>query len=82
MYTMYADGTYWKQYLNGQFYSYEGNANLPLSVTRNNNYIGRSNWAQDDYYLGEMSVIQFYNRALTEPEIAQNFNYFRSRYGV
>lgn len=82
MYTLFADGTYWKQYKNGEFYSYEGNNGLPATVTRNLNYIGKSNWNTDGYYFGAMSVIQLYNRALSEPEITQCYNYFKGRYGL
>ena len=31
---------------------------------------------------GNMSIVQIYNRALSAAEIAQNFNYYRSRYGI
>lgn len=82
MYTLYADGTYWKQYKNGQYYSFQINSNLPATVTRNLNYIGRSNWEADAYYTGSMSVIQLYNRALSESEIAQCYEYFKGRYGL
>jgi hypothetical protein len=82
MYTLYCDGTYWKQYKNGEFYSYEGNSLLPATVTRDYNYIGRSNWGSDSYFTGQMSVITMYNRALTEPEILQTYNAFKGRYGL
>lgn len=82
MYTMYTDGTNWKQFKNGEFFSVESNTDVPATVTRNNNYIGRSNWASDAYYTGSMSVVQFYNRALNDTEIAQCYNYFRGRYGL
>jgi hypothetical protein len=82
MYTMLADGTYWKMYKNGVFQCFEINSLLPYIVTRNLNYIGKSNWEADANYLGAMSVIQLYNRALTEPELAQTFDYFKGRYGL
>lgn len=81
MYTIYCDGTYWKQYKNGAFYSYKGASILPASVTRNLNYIGKSNW-EDPYFYGQMSVIQLYNRALTEDEILRTYYYFKGRYGL
>jgi hypothetical protein len=82
MYTLFCDGTYWKQYKNGEFYSYEGNPNLPATVTRNLNFIGKSNWGSDPNFTGQMSVITMYNRALTEPEILQTYNAFKGRYGL
>ena len=82
MYTILADGTYWKQYKNGQFYSYENNGLLPAWTTRYYNYIGRSNWSGDGYYSGAISAVQVYTRALTEPEILEDYNYFKGRYGL
>lgn len=34
------------------------------------------------YFNGNMSAVSFYNRALSESEIAQNFNAARGRYGI
>ena len=82
MYTMTANGTYWKQYKNGEFYSWQGNSGLPAIVTRNNNYIGRSNWIADSYYKGSMAVVQIYNRALSDAEILQNYQHFQQRTGI
>lgn len=82
MYTMLADGTYWKQYLNGQFYSYAGASLLPAWTTRYFNYIGRSNWNTDAYFKGSIAVVQLYNRALSEPEILQNYQHFAQRAGL
>jgi hypothetical protein len=36
----------------------------------------------DGYWTGNMSNFMMYNRVLTAPEVSQNFNAFRSRYGV
>lgn len=82
MYGMLADGTYWKEYKNGQFYSYEGNQVVPVSLNRAYNYIGRSNWNADSYYKGSISAVLIYNRALTEPEILQNYEHFKLRVGL
>jgi hypothetical protein len=43
---------------------------LPPTVTRNNNYIGRSNWAPDAYFDTGMADVAIYNRALSGTEIA------------
>ena len=43
--------------------------------------IGRQH-AAGEYLNGRIGVIQFYNRALTAVEIAQNFNAVRDRYGI
>ena len=46
----------------------------PVSVTRVNNYIGRSNWSGDDYYQGYMDDIRIYNYNLTDSEVLALFN--------
>jgi len=48
---------------------------VPSSLVRTSNFIGRSNWAVDDYYSGTMSEILFYNTALntTQRVIAENY---------
>jgi hypothetical protein len=43
---------------------------LPSSVTRNNNYIGRSNWAPDAYFDNGIADVAIYNRALSGTEVA------------
>jgi len=35
-----------------------------------------------DYMSGLIPYIKFYNRALSAAEIAQNFNFYRTRYGI
>ena len=57
---------------NGQFLT-SGTA-TPLSVTRVNNYIGRSNWSADDYYQGYMDDIRIYNYKLTDTEVLAMYN--------
>ena len=54
---------------------------LPRNVTRSNCYIGRSNW-NDAYFETTMSVFMIYNRALSDAEIAQNYNFFKGRFGI
>jgi hypothetical protein len=39
------------------------------SVTRTNNYIGRSNWSWDDYYQGNMDDVRIYNYCLTDAQV-------------
>lgn len=82
MYTMLADGTYWKMYKNGVFQGYESNTGVPATVTRDYNYIGKSNWPADSYFKGSMSVVQLYAYALNENQITQNYDAFRRRYGL
>ena len=41
----------------------------PTSVTRTNNYIGRSNWSADDYYQGRIDDLRIYNYGLSDTEV-------------
>ena len=40
---------------------------VPLPVTRTNNYIGRSNWSDDDYFAGSIQSVIIYNTAQEVP---------------
>ena len=48
---------------------------LPTSIARTSNYIGRSNWAADNYFSGTMSEILVYNTAFntTQRVILENY---------
>lgn len=48
---------------------------LPTSIARTFNYIGRSNWAADNYFSGTMSEILVYNTAFntTQRVILENY---------
>jgi hypothetical protein len=48
---------------------------VPASIGRSKNYIGRSNWAADEYFGGVMSEIMIYNTAFntTQRTIAENY---------
>ena len=81
-YAVTANGTNVTMYRNGSQIATVAETDLPPNVTRTNCYIGRSNWAGDPYYEGTMSVIMIYNRGLRAEEIAQNYNAFRSRFGI
>ncbi len=37
---------------------------VPALITRTRNYLGRSNWAGDDYYAGKMDDVRIYDRVL------------------
>lgn len=47
---------------------------LPESVSRSNNWLGRSNWSADRYFEGRILRFAIYNRALTSSEVTQNYN--------
>ncbi|MBI5848814.1 MAG: hypothetical protein HZB31_12880 [Nitrospirae bacterium] len=54
--------------------TYDATTIVPTSVTRVNNYIGKSNWGADAYYTGSMDEIAIFNRALDASEIAAIYN--------
>lgn len=47
-----------------------GTTTVPPIATRNNNYIGRSNWSADALFAGQMRDMQIYNVALSAAQIA------------
>ena len=55
-------------YKNGQLLQ-SGATTAPPSVWRTANYIGRSNWAADAYYQGDMDDFRIFNYALTANEV-------------
>lgn len=76
-----ANGSNWFIYKNGVQIATTASSVLPANVTRNSNYIGRSNWA-DPYINGKVYSAKIYNRALSPSEVAENFNAQRALYGV
>ena len=81
-YVVTINGTTCSIYRNGSLLQDFSYSYLPVNVVRNNCYIGRSNWAADDYFESSMNNIMLYNRALTASEIQQNFNALRGRFGI
>ena len=78
--TMTYDNTTARIYLNGvQVGSTTSGGPVTLNSTQPLN-IGRR--IQGQYYNGNISSTQIYNRALTASEIQQNFNATRSRFGI
>jgi len=68
-------------YRNGQLLQGFSYPYLPINITRNSCYIGKSNWA-DALFEKSMGNIMIYNRALTSSEISQNYNALKGRYGL
>ena len=56
-------------YRNGQAVA-TGITGVPNVVTRNNCYLGLSNWGGDGHYAGEMDDVRIYNRVLAPAAIA------------
>jgi hypothetical protein len=49
-------------------------AYLPNNVTRNNNYIGKSNWGSDAAFEGAVKYLRIYSSALTSQSVQNNAN--------
>jgi hypothetical protein len=62
-----------KIYKNGVVIA-SGTLNVPNVVTRNNMYIGRSNWVGDAYYNGSMDDIRLYTTALSDADVLSLYN--------
>lgn len=62
-----------KIYKNGQLIQ-SGTCHLPNNVNRTLNYIGRSNWARNGYFDGQMAEFRLWNRVRTEAEIKADLN--------
>jgi len=76
-----ANGSNWYVYKNGIQIATQSTSVLPAYVTRNSNYIGKSNWA-DPYLNGKVYNARIYERALSAVEVLQNFNAQRGLYGL
>ena len=77
------NGTDGRLYVNGELEGTEANyTEVPTNVSRNSNFIGKSNWAADGDSTGAMGVILIFRRALTADEMATLHNSFAARYGL
>ena len=75
------DGYQLQLYKNGTLSSASiGTMTIPI-VTRNNCYIGRSNWP-DPYLRGNIYDVKIYNRALSAAEVAINAAALRGRFAI
>ena len=73
-----------KIYENGSLY-WEGNTSGSASNLNVGNFasgLGRKIPSNNEYFIGSISQVQIYNRALTAAEISQNFNALRGRFGI
>ena len=84
------DGSTLKIYVNGAFNNYNSNLGIANSIidTSCNLYIGSIAGGTSDYspslsfnWIGDISYVQIYNKALTNSEVLQNYNALKSRYG-
>ena len=78
---------YIKRYLNGTYNSASttnNSSNASGNINSGNNFrIGLSvAGGVNRYYIGRMSSVMAYNKALSAAEVQQNFNALRGRYGI
>ena len=77
------NGTDGRLYMNGTLAGTQANyAEVPTNVSRNSNFIGKSNWPSDGVSTGAMGVVLIFRRALTAAEFATLHNAFAARYGL
>ncbi|HWK06561.1 MAG TPA: T9SS type A sorting domain-containing protein [Puia sp.] len=55
---------------------------VPTAVNRTSNFIGRSNWAADNYFSGTMSEILFYKASMNTTQRTILENYFSAEWGL
>ena len=74
------DGNKIYVYRNGVLEGQSG-AGVTFTVNTSNLYIGSNN--STNYYLdGNMANLKIYNKALTAAEVSQNYNAYKSRFGL
>ena len=83
--TMAVGASEYKDYINGAV-TYApgdfGGGSAPTgSGSRQQFYIGHR-WDNANTVNAKMAVVNIYTRALTDAEVAQNFNYYKSRFGL
>ena len=71
----------WNVYVNGvNKSSVSTNAYPTTSVTRANSYIGRSGWAADAYYNGNIDEFRIYNTVLSAADVTALYNNTSTNY--
>ena len=77
------NGTDGRLYVNGALAGTQANySEVPTNVSRNSNFIGKSNWPSDGVSTGAMGVVLIFRRALTADEFVTLHNAFAARYGL
>jgi hypothetical protein len=75
------NGSTQTMYINGTSVATNNNGSIP-SISGTNFTIGQRSSLGGEYFGGDVYLTKFYNRALTAAEVLQNFNFYRSRYGI
>jgi hypothetical protein len=71
-------------YINGSLIGSKTSSNPAINQNRSNNVmIGGHTYVWGDYYWsGSVGAVRFYNRALAQSEITQNYNASKTKYGL
>lgn len=69
-------------YKNGSLLTSRNIGNIPSTNPASNGRIGLGHDNADDYFNGNMPIVEIYNRQLTADEVAQNFNAVRGIYNI
>jgi hypothetical protein len=81
-YAATANGSNLYLYKNGVQVATVASSGLPSNATRTTNYIGRSPWAGDSYFSGNIDMVRTYSRALSAAEINANYRSIAAKYGI
>jgi len=69
-----------KVYLNGTLMN-SNSLNVTLNTNQGNQYIGSYN-SNGYFYNGEIAIIKVYNQALTQEEVRQSYNKYKTRFNL
>ena len=82
---MAVGATEYKDYINGAVSYAPGNfggGSAPNGSSPTQRFFIGHRWDLPETVNAKIGVVNIYNRALTDAEVTQNFNYYRSRYGL
>jgi hypothetical protein len=83
--TMAVGASEYRDYINGTVSYAPGNfggGSAPNGSSPTQQFYIGKRWDNADTVNAKMAVVNVYNRALTDAEALQNFNYYRSRFGL
>lgn len=83
--TMAVGATEYKDYINGTVSYAPGNfggGSAPNGSGAAQRFFIGKRWDNADTVNAKMAVVNIYNRALTDAEVLQNFNYYKARFGL
>jgi hypothetical protein len=83
--TMAVGAAEYKDYINGAVSYAPGNFGggaAPNGSSPTQRFFIGKRWDLDETVNAKIAVVNIYDRALTDTEVSQNFNYYRSRFGL